>query len=60
MLQEVPVFDGYAPKVGEIYDALRKRLNRKCSEICMVRVKDKDIILRRTHGFEPEYEEVLE
>lgn len=60
VLQEIPVFDGYAPNVGEIYDARKMKLNREYSEICTVRVRDKDIILRRTFGVEPEYEEVLE
>lgn len=65
VLLPIPVFDGYVPKVGKIYDAIRGTMHRRQgkiakSEFCIVRIKDKNIILRRTFGMEPEYEEVLE
>ena len=63
VLAAIPVYDGYAPEVGKVYDAIRGTMHRRQgkiakSEFCIVRIKDKDIALRRTLGKEPEYEEV--
>lgn len=63
ILCHVPVMDGYAPKVGAIYDAIRgeKQLFRQrgpFSEFCVVEVNGKKIVLRRGYRYDDEYEEV--
>lgn len=65
VLLPIPVFDGYVPEVGKVYDAIRGQRQRfkgekMPGEFCIVKIKDKSIVLRRMHRMEPEYEEVLE
>ena len=65
VLAAIPVYDEYVPEVGKVYDAIRGQRQRfkgkkMPGEFCIVKIKDKSIVLRRMHRMEPEYEEVLE